>query len=50
MTFYGSGKSSKRKLTLTTPDVARQVNTKELPREQDMYLTEHVHLTEEVKD
>ena len=35
-----SGKSSKRKLTLTTPDVVRQVNTRELPREQDMYLTE----------
>ena len=38
--FHGSGKSSKRKLTLTTPDVVRQVNTRELPREQDMYLTE----------
>ena len=36
--FHGqdSGKSSKRKLTLTTPDVVRQVNTRKLPREQDM--------------
>ena len=31
VSFDGSGKSSKRKLTVTTPDVVRQVKTNELP-------------------
>ena len=49
VSFDGSGKSSKRKLTVTTPDVVRQVETNELPV-QDKDLTEEQPLQPHIVD
>lgn len=49
VTFHGSGRRSKRKLTLTTPDVVRQVNTSELPVE-DKDFTEEQPMEPHVMD
>ena len=49
VSFDGSGKSSKRKLMVTTPDVVRQVETNELPV-QDKDLTEEQPLLPHIVD